>query len=72
MFTVADHTTPGILETLPPWGLVVAGIVLVLLAAVMFLFNEKLFEGDSFLLTWGGWILGVGGVVALLHGLFGG
>lgn len=72
MVVLADGEDAGILDTLPPWGLVVAGIALVMVAGGAWLFNKKLLEGDSILLEMMGFVCGIGGIMALWQGIFGG
>lgn len=69
---LADAEKPGLLDTLPPWGLVVAGVVLMVLAGLAVWINKKKFEDDSLLLEMAAIVAGVGGVLALYRGIFGG
>ncbi len=70
---LADGATrPGILDTLPPWGLALAGVVLLLVAGLAFWFNKKKLDDDSFILELAGLLCGIGGLFALWQGMFGG
>jgi hypothetical protein len=61
----------GLIGTLSPWGLMVFGVVLAVLAGVAFWFNRKVLQQGSCLLDIVGIVCGLGGVVALLVGIFG-
>lgn len=69
---LADDKRPGLLETLPPWGLVVAGVVFLLLAGLFFFLDKKKVDNESGFLELAAVVFGIGGVVALFVGLFGG
>lgn len=69
---LGDSKKPGLLETLPPWGLVVAGVLLLLLAGLLFWFNKKKLDDESFILEMAAVMSGIIGVIAFWTGLFGG
>jgi len=72
MAVLADGENAGILDTLPPWGLVVFGFVLVVVAVGAWALNEKVLKDDSFILTMVEITCGIGGILALWQGIFGG
>lgn len=67
----SNATKSGILNTLSPWQLVVAGVVLISLAGIIYWANERKLNGDSFILEMAALICGFGGLFALYQGIFG-
>lgn len=69
---VLADARPGMLDTLPPWALALSGLVLLLIAGLIFWFNKEKLEDDSFILEMAGALCGIGGLFALWQGIFGG
>ena len=68
---IAMAEQQGLISTLSPLGLVVFGVVLVVIAGGIFWFNRKVSQEGSCLLDIAGIVCGLGGIVALLVGIFG-
>ena len=67
-----DADKPGLIDTLPPWGLVVAGLVLLAIAGTLYWIDQEKFDGNSIFLEIAALICGFGGIFALYQGIFGG
>jgi|GEM_PF-2881799 len=70
MMVLADEAKAGIVGTLPPWALILVGLGLLLVAALLHRFCEKSKE-EPFLLEMASFVCGIGGLYALLRGIFG-
>jgi hypothetical protein len=68
----SDVTRPGIFSTLPPWALGLAGVVLLLVSGLFFWINKRKLDDDSFIMEMAGLLCGIGGILALWQGIFGG
>lgn len=62
---------PGLLDTLPPWGLLVGGLVLLVLGVVIYLVGQALGD-DTGIAEIGGLLCGGAGVYGIYLGIFGG
>jgi hypothetical protein len=69
-FLASKTTRPGLLDTMPPWALVLIGIGLLAICGVMHVVGEK--HEDIPFLDMGKFVCGLFGVLALFQGFFGG